>query len=115
MKELVEAYIIEQFENIINTTYKRDILTMIKSDIIDLCSEISLIELEFLSENIYDYCCLMVNQIAKEKVMWYITQKNAEYYNQVSEENKKKFCFEFKLKPIQNLIKKYLKIIKEQK
>ena len=40
--------------NIINTNNKREILTMIKSDILDFCSEITLLELEFLSENIYD-------------------------------------------------------------
>ena len=54
MEILVEEDIFKIFENIINTNNKREILTMIKSDILDFCSEITLLELEFLSENIYD-------------------------------------------------------------
>lgn len=115
MEILVEEDIFKIFENIINTNNKREILTMIKSDILDFCSEITLLELEFLSENIYDYCCLMVNQITENKIMWYITRKNAEYYNRVSERDREKFCFKFELKLIQNLIKKYIKILKNQK
>ena len=115
MKKLVDENIVEIFDNMINKTNKREILIMIKSDILEFCGEISPIELEFLSENIYDYCCLMVNQITDTKIMWYITRKNAEYYNRVSERDREKFCFKFELKPIQNLIKKYKKILKKQK
>ena len=103
------------FENKINANNKREILTMIKSDILDFCSEITLLELEFLSENIYDYCCLMVNQITEDTIMWYITRKNAEYYNRVSERDREKFCFKFDLKKMQELIKKYIKILEEKK
>ena len=75
MKKLVDENIVEIFDNMINKTNKREILIMIKSDILEFCGEISPIELEFLSENIYDYCCLMVNQITDTKIMWYITRK----------------------------------------
>lgn len=115
MKRLVEEDIFKIFENMINTNNKREILSMIKSDILDFCSEITLLELEFLSENIYDYCCLMVNQIAEDKIMWYITRKNAEYYNQVSERDREKFCFNFELEPMQKIIKKYIEILKKEK
>lgn len=115
MEILVEEDIFKIFENIINTNNKREILTMIKSDILDFCSEITLLELEFLSENIYDYCCLMVNQITENKIMWYITRKNAKYYDQVSEGDREKFCFKFDLKQMQELIKKYIKILEEKK
>ena len=115
MERLVEKDIFKIFDNLINTNNKREILSMIKSDILDSGSEITLLELDFLSENIYDYCCLMVNQITEDTIMWYITRKNAEYYNRVSERDREKFCFKFELKPIQNLIKKYIKILKKQK
>ena len=115
MKKIVEKNIFKIFENILNTNNERKILSMIKSDIIDLGSEISLLELEFLSENIYDYCCLMVNQIPEDKIMWYITRKNAEYYNQVSERDREKFCFNFELEPMQKIIKKYIEILKKEK
>ena len=115
MEILVEEDIFKIFENIINANNKREILTMIKSDILDFCSEITLLELEFLSENIYDYCCLMVNQITDTKIMWYITRKNAKYYDQVSEGDREKFCFKFDLKKMQELIKKYIKILEEKK
>ena len=115
MKKIVEKNIFKIFENILNTNNERKILSMIKSDIIDLGSEISLLELEFLSENIYDYCCLMVNQITEDKIMWYITRKNAEYYNQISERDREKFCFNFELEPMQKIIKKYIEILKKEK
>lgn len=115
MKKSVDENIVEIFDNMINKTNKREILIMIKSDILELCGEISPIELEFLSENIYDYCCLMVNQITNTKIMWYITRKNAKYYDQVSEGDREKFCFKFDLKKMQELIKKYIKILEEKK
>lgn len=105
LKKSVDENIVEIFDNMINKTNKREILIMIKSDILEFCGEISPIELEFLSENIYDYCCLMVNQITDTKIMWYITRKNAKYYDQVSEGDREKFCFKFDLKQMQELIK----------
>ena len=115
MKKSVDENIVEIFDNMINKTNKREILIMIKSDILEFCGEITLLELEFLSENIYDYCCLMVNQITEDTIMWYITRKNAEYYNRVSERDREKFCFKFDLKQMQELIKKYIKILEEKK
>ena len=115
MKKSVDENIVEIFDNMINKTNKREILIMIKSDILEFCGEISPIELEFLSENIYDYCCLMVNQITDTKIMWYITRKNAKYYDQVSEGDREKFCFKFDLKKIQELIKKHIKVLEEKK
>lgn len=57
----------------------------------------------------------MVNQITDTKIMWYITRKNAKYYDQVSEGDREKFCFKFDLKKIQELIKKHIKILEEKK
>ena len=115
MERLVEKDIFKIFDNLINTNNKREILSMIKSDILDSGSEITLLELDFLSENIYDYCCLMVSQITEDKIMWYITRKYAEYYNQVSERDREKFCFNFELEPMQKIIKKYIEILKKGK
>ena len=47
--------------------------------------------------------------------MWYITRKNSKYYDQVSEGDREKFCFKFDLKKMQELIKKYIKILEEKK
>ncbi|MFR5951891.1 MAG: hypothetical protein ACLUG5_07415 [Clostridia bacterium] len=58
---------------------------------------------------------MMVNQITDTKIMWYITRKNAKYYDQVSEGDREKFCFKFDLKKMQELIKKYIKILEEKK
>ena len=72
-------------------------------------------ELEILAQNIYDYCCLMVNEIPEQEIMSYITRKSAKYYDQLSEESREKMTIEFNIKFFKHLISKYKKIIKSNK
>ena len=114
VKDIIDTSITEKYKHIINKSNKRDILIMIKSDILNLCNDISPLELEFLSENIYDYCCLMLHQISEKEIAWYITSKNTDYYNQVSDSDREKFSFNFELKEFQDIIEKYMEILRKE-
>ncbi len=105
----------EEIEKLLNTDQAMIIILNIKSDLLEHYYNISLVELEILAQNIYDYCCLMVNEIPEQEIMSYITRKSAKYYDQLSEESREKMTIEFNIKFFQHLISKYEKIIKSNK
>lgn len=105
----------EEIEKLLNTEQAMIIILNIKSDLLEHYYNISLVELEILAQNIYDYCCLMVNEIPEQEIMSYITRKSAKYYDQLSEESREKMTIEFNIKFFQHLISKYEKIIKSNK
>lgn len=89
-KKLINS-IDDPFRNLLETDYKKNILSLIKYDILDEIQHISLIELEYLANNIYDYCCLVVNDISKEDIENYLNEKFSLYYDSLSDTDKKKF------------------------
>lgn len=105
----------EEIEKLLNTDQAMIIILNIKSDLLEHYYNISLVELEILAQNIYDYCCLMVNEIPEQEIMSYITRKSAKYYDQLSEESREKMTIEFNIKFFKHLISKYEKIIKSNK
>ena len=105
----------EEIEKLLNTEESMIMIINIKSDLLEHYYNISLIELEILAQNIYDYCCLMVNGIPEQEIMSYITKKSAKYYDELSEENREKMTLEFNIKFFKHLISKYIKIIKRNK
>lgn len=105
----------EKLDKLINTEQARTIIVNIKSDILDYYYNISPLELEILSQNIYDYCCLMVNEIPEQEIMSYITTKNAKYYDQLSEEDRNKMVIDHNIKFFKHLTSKYIKILKSNK
>ncbi len=105
----------EEIERLLNADQAMVMILNIKSDLLDYYYNISLEELEILAQNIYDYCCLMVNEIPEQEIMSYITMKNAKYYNELSVESREKMTVEFNVKFFKHLISKYKKIIKSNK
>ena len=105
----------EEIERLLNADQAMVMILNIKSDLLDYYYNISLEELEILAQNIYDYCCLMVNEIPEQEIMSYITMKSAKYYNELSVESREKMTVEFNVKFFKHLISKYKKIIKSNK
>lgn len=105
----------EEIEKLLNTEQAMIIKLNIKSDLLEHYYNISLVELEILAQNIYDYCCLMVNKIPEQEIMSYITTKSAKYYDELSEESREKMTIKFNIKFFKHLISKYTKIIESNK
>lgn len=105
----------EKIEKLLNTEQALIIKKNVKSDLLEQYHNISLVELEILAQNIYDYCCLMVNGIPKQEIVSYITRKGSQYYDKLSEESREKLTLEFDIKFLKCLISKYKIIIKSNK
>ena len=118
-QEIEELYISkvsqEEIEKLLNTDQAMVIILDIKYDLLEHYYNISLEELEILAQNIYDYCCLMVNKIPRQEIISYITMKSEKYYYKLSEESRAKMTIEFNIKFFKHLISKYKKIIKSNK
>lgn len=105
----------EKIEELLHTEESTKIIIKVKSDLLDHYYNISIIELEILAQNIYDYCCLMVNGFSQQEIIGYITETNAKYYDKLSKEDKNKMTIEANLKFFKYLISKYTKIIESNK
>ncbi len=70
-----------------------------------------------LSSNIYDFCCLQVNQISSNEIAKYFLYKNNSYYKKLSDEDRKNFIpsSNYKLNVIKILTEKYIEILKNNK
>lgn len=62
--------------NILISTEKREIINIIKEDLLNNNKDISILELEILSNNIFDYICLLIKQIDIYEINNYIMYKN---------------------------------------
>ena len=90
-----------------------EVISQIQKNLLDIYYNISQLELNILSENIYDYCCLMVHHIPKQKITRYILDKNSRLYNSLSEEQIKKMKIEANIKVFKFLIAKFTKVLRE--
>ena len=90
-----------------------EIISQIQEDLTSTYYNISQLELDILSENIYDYCCLMLHHIPKQKITRYILDKNAELYDSLSEEQIRKMTIEANIKVFKFLIAKFTKVLKK--
>ncbi len=90
-----------------------EVISQIQKNLLDIYYNISQLELNILSENIYDYCCLMVHHIPKQKITRYILDKNSRLYDSLSEEQIKKMKIEANIKVFKFLIVKFTKVLRE--
>lgn len=98
-----------------NIKESKKIINNIKSDLSNHYYNISAKELMILSHNIYDYSYLMANNIEQEVLVSHFINCNMEYYNELSEEEKKHMLIEHNIKFYKYLIEKYTEIIKSNK
>lgn len=105
----------DNYSKYIDREDKEETIAKIKSNLLDIYYNITSLELEMLSQNIYDYCCLMVHQIPKQDIVKYILNKNAKYYDALSEKEQNRMKISPNIKIFEGLIKKYTKILKSNK
>ena len=73
------------FKQFFNREDKADLLEQIKNDLTNTFYGIDNKELEYLTENIYEYSCLLFHRIYKAEITKYITEKNKQFYDSMSE------------------------------
>ena len=120
IKEIKIQQLTNELEQSVNSPYidekrKLEILTQIKAELLNCCNNISIIELEMLSNNIYECCCLIIHQCTEDEILKYILYKNTHYYNKLTDEDKKKETLKINYEILKNLTDKYIKIIKSNK
>lgn len=101
-----------KYQNIVERKNKRQIIKLIQDDLVKRYYNISLLELEILSNNIYYYACLIANNISKDNIIIYISLKNINYYKENTNKQLEKLNSPIKLRYIKYLINKYVEIIK---
>ena len=104
---------ISAYKKYLDRQDRLEIISQIQEDLTSTYYNISQLELDILSENIYDYCCLMLHHIPKQKITRYILDKNAELYDSLSEEQIRKMTIEANIKVFKFLIAKFTKVLKK--
>lgn len=99
------------YKTFFNKRKKTKIVNQIELDLIQRCKNITILELEILSSNIYDFCCLMVHQVSPEEIGKYITYKNNYYCKKLTNEDKNINLDNDTLKYFTELKDKYINII----
>ncbi len=89
-----------------------EIIKLIKEDLIHKYYNISLLEVEFLSNNIYYYSYLIANNVSKNDIIDFTSSENVNYYNKITNNGLEKFNSEINLRYIKYLINKYIELIK---
>ncbi len=101
-----------KYKEYLNRQDRLEIISNIQKNLLNIYYNISEIELEILSGNIYDYCCLMIHRIPKQEITRYIVEKNSKIYNSLTEKQMEKMTLEANIKVFQFLIRKYTKVLK---
>lgn len=104
---------INAYKKYLDRQDRLEVISQIQKNLLDIYYNISQLELNILSENIYDYCCLMVHRIPKQKITRYILDKNSRLYDSLSEEQIKKMKIEANIKVFKFLIAKFTKVLRE--
>ena len=104
---------ISAYKKYLDRQDRLEVISQIQKNLLDIYYNISQLELNILSENIYDYCCLMVHRIPKQKITRYILDKNSRLYDSLSEEQIKKMKIEANIKVFKFLIAKFTKVLRE--
>ena len=104
---------INAYKKYLDRQDRPEVISQIQKNLLDIYYNISQLELNILSENIYDYCCLMVHHIPKQKITRYILDKNSRLYDSLSEEQINKMRIEANIKVFKFLIAKFTKVLRE--
>ena len=100
----------EKYKSIFDREDKTKILDKIKTDISVKYKDISLLELEILSNNIYEYCCLTKNNISQDEILKYLLAKNNFYNNFLTNNTTEKLItiLNINVKFLNLLVKRYM-------
>ena len=101
------------YQKYLNRQDKEKIILQIQSSLLNVYYNISQLELDILSENFYDYCCLIIYDIPKQEIIKYILEKNNKIYDILTEEQMENMTLESNIKVFKYLIEKYTNILKD--
>lgn len=99
------------YEKHFDENKKASIINKIKLDLIKLYKNITTLELEILSNNIYDFCILMIYKVSPEEIGKYIIYRNNYYCNLLTNEDKRIHFNNERLECFTKLTNKYINII----
>ena len=102
------------YEKFFNKNEKARIINQIKIDLFKLYKNITTLELEILSNNIYDFCILMIYKVSPEEIGKFIIYRNNYYCNILSNEDKRINFDNERLEYFTELTNKYLDIISQK-
>lgn len=108
--------IIDKYQNKLNTSYREEIVSSIESDVKAQYPDAKEIEIEHFSNNVYIYTTLSANNIDKNEIIEQLMYLNNVYFEEMQEDGRVKNSKidSNNLKYLEDLNKKYLKIIKER-
>ena len=112
VNENVKNEFFKKYKDIVESKDKGEIIKSIKRDILNTFSNVSSLELEILSHNIYYYACLIANNISEKEIINFISFENIQYYNKITDHELKKFNSDLTLKYIKYLVTRYIDLIK---
>lgn len=109
-------HIIQLYGDIINTTFKDEVVNQIKSDVLKRYPDISKKELEHFSMNVYIYAILVANNIHKFKIVAVLNNLNCVYAEEWQEDGivQDSVIHEVNTDFYKTLNEKYLGIVKEK-
>ena len=103
------------YQKYINRPDKSEIISQIQASLLNVYYNISQLELDILSENFYDYCCLKIHHTPKQEIIKYILEKNKKIYESLTEEQRQSMTLEPNIKIFEHIIEKYSKILADTK
>ena len=103
-----------KYEKMLNFKDKYIIINSLKQDILKYFFDISMDDLEILSNTLYLFCCLRANDISIDEILEYATFTNQNYSEKTISTN----CISIEEEQYTNfytcICKKYINIIKER-
>ena len=101
------------YQKYLNRQDKAKIISQIQTSLLNVYYNISQLELDILSENFYDYCCLVKYNIPKQEIIKYILEKNNKIYEVLTKKQRECMILEPNIKIFKLIIKKYTKVLKD--
>ena len=111
-KSMIESQKIT-YQKYLNRQDRAKIISQIQASLLNIYYNISQIELDILSENFYDYCCLIIYDIPKQEIIKYILEKNNKIYEVLTKKQRECMILEPNIKIFKLIIKKYTKVLKD--
>ena len=117
MKEHIlknEIDYIKKYETYIERDDKAKIMMQMRSELVEKYKIPSQKEIEIITSNFYDFCCLSANEISTNEIIKYFLYKNNKIYESTTEEERNTFVSSsiFNLKDLNELSAKYVKSLK---
>ncbi len=108
--------LIGKYEKLLEKEYKKEIIYMIKKDVIEKVGKVAEEELEHFCNNVYILCSLKAHKIDEQEIIKQVMYRNNIYLHEMQQKGKviDSNISKVELKFYTKLKNKYVKIIKER-